>query len=60
MALFDNLFFNPERYDLSAVGRLKLNFKLGMKVWGGPDCTILNGPTMLTAAELQKCRAVDW
>jgi len=25
--LFQNLFFNPERYDLSKVGRLKLNFK---------------------------------
>ncbi|HVN91952.1 MAG TPA: DNA-directed RNA polymerase subunit beta [Candidatus Binataceae bacterium] len=25
---FNNLFFNPERYDLSRVGRLKLNFKL--------------------------------
>ena len=25
--LFNNLFFNPERYDLSAVGRLKLNHK---------------------------------
>ncbi|HLW70702.1 MAG TPA: DNA-directed RNA polymerase subunit beta [Candidatus Binataceae bacterium] len=25
---FNNLFFNPERYDLSKVGRLKLNFKL--------------------------------
>jgi DNA-directed RNA polymerase subunit beta len=25
--LFDNLFFNPERYDLSKVGRLKLNRK---------------------------------
>ncbi|MDR2337700.1 MAG: DNA-directed RNA polymerase subunit beta [Deltaproteobacteria bacterium] len=25
---FNNLFFNPERYDLSAVGRLKLNYKL--------------------------------
>ncbi len=25
--LFNNLFFNPERYDLSAVGRLKLNYK---------------------------------
>ena len=31
-ALFDNLFFNAERYDLSAVGRLKLNFKLGVGV----------------------------
>ena len=25
--LFKNLFFNPERYDLSKVGRLKLNYK---------------------------------
>jgi len=25
--LFHNLFFNPERYDLSQVGRLKLNYK---------------------------------
>ena len=28
--LFDNLFFNPDRYDLSAVGRMKLNEKLGL------------------------------
>jgi DNA-directed RNA polymerase subunit beta len=27
---FENLFFNAERYDLSKVGRLKLNFKLGL------------------------------
>ena len=30
-ALFESLFFNPERYDLSAVGRLKLNYKLGVE-----------------------------
>ncbi|BCA80471.1 DNA-directed RNA polymerase subunit beta [Desulfuromonas sp. AOP6] len=30
-ALFDSLFFNSERYDLSVVGRLKLNYKLGLK-----------------------------
>jgi DNA-directed RNA polymerase subunit beta len=30
-ALFESLFFNPERYDLSAVGRLKLNYKLGLE-----------------------------
>jgi len=30
-ALFDGLFFNAERYDLSAVGRLKLNYKLGLE-----------------------------
>ena len=29
--LFDNLFFNPERYDLSRVGRLKLNYKFHRK-----------------------------
>src|SRR5690606_21226410 len=28
--LLTNLFFNPERYDLSKVGRLKLNFKFGL------------------------------
>ncbi len=28
-ALFANLFFNPERYDLSAVGRMKFNRRLG-------------------------------
>ena len=27
--LFDNLFFNPERYDLSAVGRMKFNRRVG-------------------------------
>ena len=29
--LFTNLFFNPERYDLSAVGRMKFNKRLGNK-----------------------------
>ena len=29
--LFINLFFNPERYDLSKVGRLKLNFKFNQQ-----------------------------
>jgi DNA-directed RNA polymerase subunit beta len=29
-ALFDGLFFDPERYDLSAVGRVKLNMRLGL------------------------------
>ena len=28
--LFNNLFFNPERYDLSKVGRLKLNYKFNL------------------------------
>lgn len=29
--LFDSLFFNPERYDLSVVGRHKLNLRTGSK-----------------------------
>ncbi|MDZ3832577.1 MAG: DNA-directed RNA polymerase subunit beta [Sphingopyxis sp.] len=29
-ALFDGLFFDAERYDLSAVGRVKLNMRLGL------------------------------
>jgi len=29
---FNDLFFNPDKYDLSPVGRLKLNHKLGMTV----------------------------
>jgi DNA-directed RNA polymerase subunit beta len=31
-AFFHNLFFNPDRYDLSKVGRLKLNHKLKLNV----------------------------
>jgi DNA-directed RNA polymerase subunit beta len=31
-ALLDNIFFNARRYDLSKVGRLKMNKKLGMEV----------------------------
>jgi len=30
-SLFCNLFFNAERYDLSKVGRMKLNHKIGLK-----------------------------
>ena len=29
---FENLFFNPELYDLSKVGRLKINYKFGFDV----------------------------
>ncbi len=29
---FRNLFFNPDRYELSTVGRMKLNYKLGIQV----------------------------
>ena len=30
-ALFDGLFFDPDRYDLSAVGRVKLNMRLALE-----------------------------
>jgi DNA-directed RNA polymerase subunit beta len=45
IALFDNLFFNPERYDLSAVGRLKLNYKLGLNI--PLDCQTLTKEDVL-------------
>tara|TARA_B100001964_G_scaffold243793_1_gene322908 strand:- start:2997 stop:7088 length:4092 start_codon:yes stop_codon:yes gene_type:complete len=35
-ALFNNLFFNLERYDLSAVGRMKMNRRLGRLSDEGP------------------------
>jgi len=34
--LFQNLFFNPERYDLSAVGRMKFNRRVHREVITGP------------------------
>ena len=37
--LFNGLFFNPRRYDLSPVGRLKLNTRLGLDVL--PDTRVL-------------------
>ena len=36
-SLFNNLFFNPERYDLSRVGRLKLNYKFYKEEEGRPE-----------------------
>ena len=35
--LFSNLFFTPERYDLSAVGRMKFNRRLGRDRITGPS-----------------------
>jgi DNA-directed RNA polymerase subunit beta len=35
--LFNNLFFNPERYDLSDVGRMKFNRRVGRKEIIGSD-----------------------
>jgi DNA-directed RNA polymerase subunit beta len=36
-ALFRGLFFDPERYDLSAVGRVKMNMRLGFSNEEVPD-----------------------
>ena len=43
--LFDNLFFNADRYDLSKVGRLKLNYKF-------PENKIAVETTTLTKADI--------
>ena len=49
--LFHNLFFNPERYDLSAVGRLKLNYKFYRDVPDeqkpGLEATVLSSQDIL-------------
>jgi DNA-directed RNA polymerase subunit beta len=41
VSLFENMFFNPERYNLSKVGRLKLNHKLGIAD-GNLETTVLH------------------
>jgi DNA-directed RNA polymerase subunit beta len=43
--LFDNLFFNADRYDLSKVGRLKLNYKF-------PDNGVTQDTTILTKQDI--------
>ncbi|MFO0694832.1 MAG: DNA-directed RNA polymerase subunit beta [Polyangiales bacterium] len=47
--LFNNLFFNPERYDLSQVGRLKLNYKFYKEGEERPDLnhTVLTNTDIL-------------
>ena len=35
-ALFNGLFYNPERYDLSVVGRMKFNRRIGIEQLDGP------------------------
>ncbi len=50
ISLFYNLFFNPERYDLSKVGRMKLNHKIGLK--GNP-------PRILVFTEKCKKEALE-
>ena len=49
-ALFKNLFFSPERYDLSAVGRMKFNQRLGRKEVNGPG--VLSKEDIIEALKL--------
>ena len=42
---FQNLFFNPERYDLTKVGRMKINHKLGLNI--PLDTTVLTKQDIL-------------
>ncbi len=44
-ALLNNLFFDPEKYDLSTVGRIKMNARLGLEV---PEST-----TVLTIEDIK-------
>ncbi len=44
-SFFENLFFNPDRYDLSRVGRLKINHRL--KLEAPPDLRVLRKEDIL-------------
>ena len=60
--LFKNLFFNPERYDLSRVGRLKLNHKLGFdgdETYLAPAVDAETAPPEIPLAELRTLRPED-
>jgi len=60
-ALFENLFFNPERYDLSVVGRMKFNRRLGREETEGElDCITVTDVVIVrgeeTKADKRMCR----
>ena len=42
-AMFHSLFFDPERYDLSAVGRVKMNMRMDLD-WRGQACACCAAP----------------
>jgi DNA-directed RNA polymerase subunit beta len=47
--LFENLFFNKEKYDLSKVGRMKINYKFGMNI--PVEETVLTRRDILTTVQ---------
>ena len=51
--LFNNLFFTPERYDLSAVGRMKFNRRLGREEIIGSG--VLNAQDIIDALQDADC-----
>ncbi|MGZ6287062.1 MAG: DNA-directed RNA polymerase subunit beta [Bdellovibrionota bacterium] len=46
--LFENMFFNPDRYDLSNVGRLKINYKFPHLGIPGDKTTLTNADIIAT------------
>lgn len=50
--LFKDLFFNPARYDLSVVGRVKMNYRLGIETPEGVDGRILSKSDILKVIEV--------
>ena len=47
--LFENLFFNKDKYDLSKVGRMKINYKFGMNI--PVEETVLTRRDILTTVQ---------
>lgn len=47
--LFENLFFNKDKYDLSKVGRMKVNYKFGMEI--PVEETVLTNRDILTTVQ---------
>ena len=56
--LFNNLFFSPERYDLSAVGRMKFNRRVGREDVQGPG-VLSKGDIVDVLRELIKIKNGD-
>jgi DNA-directed RNA polymerase subunit beta len=49
-ALFQRLFYNPDTYDLSRVGRMKFNAKMGLNTPAGP--TVLTNDDILAVVKI--------
>ncbi len=50
--LFDSMFFNADRYDLSNVGRMKFNRRLGLEFVDTDDADIQRARSVLTNADI--------